>query len=561
MQKYFGSSEEFSFDFDTFDFLSEFENEQKGETIKNGNHQDSFCSTSSLPKPKQNQHINKTSNSSEWKIKKKKKTVTTSPNVVETHHESFMNTSTPVFEPMELKNTKEKVLSPISPSKDFPFFATPVTYKASKMEQPKTGISELTPYEVRIRERPHQYQYFAPQFSPINSFAHLDYGFIASPFYLKTTNPHAYNPYHQTHTLNHSQQRGRRNMVSSNHVRRRLFLDGNPGTQNNHQPIHLQSNYHNSYQYFFGNKGKPVPVPVPVPVVGNYSSQMKRKEFPVSSNFETNKVRRKIITRSVSKDNQNSTNSEENDGMHDFKLRTNCTKLTKKRNRFIFVNEGPFYNTRSKTKSKENEQDLKKKKTRKRKRKRKDDDDEYVEEEEEDEIGEDQEFENNPNEKYPHFPRSNSAPAMISPRKYIASRKRNSVIQRIEENNSSIASNAVKNQPKKKRKRKKKYSRRISCGIAENVKSMIKREEFEKRLRDQKTTKRCLPSEAVEVLKNWFLDHLKSPYPSASDKKKLVKETNLQRSQVEYWFTNKRKRIWKNWIKELEAKANANGKK
>ncbi|KAG6579470.1 Homeobox protein knotted-1-like 7, partial [Cucurbita argyrosperma subsp. sororia] len=53
-----------------------------------------------------------------------------------------------------------------------------------------------------------------------------------------------------------------------------------------------------------------------------------------------------------------------------------------------------------------------------------------------------------------------------------------------------------------------------------------------------------LPGDTTTVLKNWWQQHSKWPYPTEDDKSKLVEETGLQLKQINNWFINQRKRNW-----------------
>lgn len=55
-----------------------------------------------------------------------------------------------------------------------------------------------------------------------------------------------------------------------------------------------------------------------------------------------------------------------------------------------------------------------------------------------------------------------------------------------------------------------------------------------------------LPGDTTSVLKNWWQQHSKWPYPTEEDKAKLVEETGLQLKQINNWFINQRKRNWHN---------------
>ncbi|KAL1827227.1 hypothetical protein ACET3Z_005639 [Daucus carota] len=53
-----------------------------------------------------------------------------------------------------------------------------------------------------------------------------------------------------------------------------------------------------------------------------------------------------------------------------------------------------------------------------------------------------------------------------------------------------------------------------------------------------------LPGDTTSVLKEWWQQHSKWPYPTEDDKAKLVEETGLQLKQINNWFINQRKRNW-----------------
>ncbi|XP_076905701.1 homeobox protein knotted-1-like 7 [Bidens hawaiensis] len=53
-----------------------------------------------------------------------------------------------------------------------------------------------------------------------------------------------------------------------------------------------------------------------------------------------------------------------------------------------------------------------------------------------------------------------------------------------------------------------------------------------------------LPGDTTSVLKDWWQQHSKWPYPTEDEKAKLVEETGLQLKQINNWFINQRKRNW-----------------
>ncbi|CAA0831515.1 Homeobox protein knotted-1-like 7 [Striga hermonthica] len=53
-----------------------------------------------------------------------------------------------------------------------------------------------------------------------------------------------------------------------------------------------------------------------------------------------------------------------------------------------------------------------------------------------------------------------------------------------------------------------------------------------------------LPGDTTTVLKNWWQQHAKWPYPTEDDKARLVEQTGLQLKQINNWFINQRKRNW-----------------
>jgi len=58
----------------------------------------------------------------------------------------------------------------------------------------------------------------------------------------------------------------------------------------------------------------------------------------------------------------------------------------------------------------------------------------------------------------------------------------------------------------------------------------------------------------TDRLKQWLLDHIDHPYPSEEEKISLSSETGLTIKQINYWFTNSRRRFLKKWREEHQLK-------
>ncbi|OQR82386.1 hypothetical protein ACHHYP_16135, partial [Achlya hypogyna] len=56
-----------------------------------------------------------------------------------------------------------------------------------------------------------------------------------------------------------------------------------------------------------------------------------------------------------------------------------------------------------------------------------------------------------------------------------------------------------------------------------------------------------LPPHVIRILKDWMMspEHLEHPYPTDVEKKALCDETGLDMCQLNNWFANNRKRLWK----------------
>jgi len=79
-----------------------------------------------------------------------------------------------------------------------------------------------------------------------------------------------------------------------------------------------------------------------------------------------------------------------------------------------------------------------------------------------------------------------------------------------------------------------------------HVQSFIAEEDIEESGKGKSSLSRgTLPKEAVEHLKNWLFVHFQHPYPSEDEKTQLAQETSLTLTQVNNWFINARRRLWK----------------
>ncbi|CAL1531219.1 unnamed protein product [Lymnaea stagnalis] len=56
-----------------------------------------------------------------------------------------------------------------------------------------------------------------------------------------------------------------------------------------------------------------------------------------------------------------------------------------------------------------------------------------------------------------------------------------------------------------------------------------------------------LPKEAVAMMMEWLRSHKDNPYPNDDEKAMLIKQTGLSINQINYWFTNARRRILPKW--------------
>ena len=54
--------------------------------------------------------------------------------------------------------------------------------------------------------------------------------------------------------------------------------------------------------------------------------------------------------------------------------------------------------------------------------------------------------------------------------------------------------------------------------------------------------KQLLSEEAVDLLNEWFEDHLNNPYPQPEEKERLARQGGITVKQVTAWFSNRRNR-------------------
>ena len=68
-------------------------------------------------------------------------------------------------------------------------------------------------------------------------------------------------------------------------------------------------------------------------------------------------------------------------------------------------------------------------------------------------------------------------------------------------------------------------------------------EKMNKRKREDKSSrKNQLPDRAVEIMNDWFEDHLSNPYPHMVEKENLASMGGISVKQVNAWFSNRRNR-------------------
>lgn len=51
----------------------------------------------------------------------------------------------------------------------------------------------------------------------------------------------------------------------------------------------------------------------------------------------------------------------------------------------------------------------------------------------------------------------------------------------------------------------------------------------------------------MEVMTNWLREHQAHPYPNDDEKEMFLNRTKLTINQINYWFTNARRRLLPKW--------------
>ncbi len=59
---------------------------------------------------------------------------------------------------------------------------------------------------------------------------------------------------------------------------------------------------------------------------------------------------------------------------------------------------------------------------------------------------------------------------------------------------------------------------------------------------DKYSRKHQLPDRAVDIMNEWFDDHINNPYPTMEQKEKLARLGRITVKQVTAWFSNRRNR-------------------
>lgn len=58
--------------------------------------------------------------------------------------------------------------------------------------------------------------------------------------------------------------------------------------------------------------------------------------------------------------------------------------------------------------------------------------------------------------------------------------------------------------------------------------------------------------QAVAIMLDWLRQHKDNPYPNDDEKAMLIKQTGLTINQINYWFTNARRRILPKWAQQCK---------
>lgn len=53
--------------------------------------------------------------------------------------------------------------------------------------------------------------------------------------------------------------------------------------------------------------------------------------------------------------------------------------------------------------------------------------------------------------------------------------------------------------------------------------------------------------QAVAIMTEWLREHQDNPYPNDDEKEALILSTRLTINQINYWFTNARRRVLPKW--------------
>jgi len=72
----------------------------------------------------------------------------------------------------------------------------------------------------------------------------------------------------------------------------------------------------------------------------------------------------------------------------------------------------------------------------------------------------------------------------------------------------------------------------------------------------------CVDVKAVALMTDWLRQHQDNPYPNDDEKEALIASTRLTMNQINYWFTNARRRLLPKWtlqrqIEEQDRKLNS----